>query len=363
MLSRCTVEALRRIESITSIAVIIKNDASKPTLSNSKVWFSASGGWTGRARTAIFSLKLLWFTVSARPDLIWIAHAHFAPVARWLGKLLRVPFVVIGNGVEVWDLRSPGLRNALCEASRLLAISRFTAERMAISAGLPIERMVPFPCTFDPERFTLGPKPASLLARYAIDAATPVILTVARLDSSEMYKGHDQVLRALPAVRAKLPAVRYVLAGRGNDLERLKKLAQELGVADSVIFAGYVPDDELVDHYKLCDVFAMPSKGEGFGIVFLEAAACGKPSIAGNKDGSVDAVLHGELGALVDPDNVDAIARTILQMLTGQHPNRTLYDPDMLRRRVIEEYGFDRFVERLREILAPFDGSEVESRR
>ncbi len=79
--------------------------------------------------------------------------------------------------------------------------------------------------------------------------------------------------------------------------------------------AGYIPEEELNDHYNLCDVFAMPSKGEGFGIVFLEAMACGKPVLAGNKDGSVDALLGGKLGALVDPDDVAQIAETLIAIL------------------------------------------------
>ena len=89
-------------------------------------------------------------------------------------------------------------------------------------------------------------------------------------------------------------------------------MIRELGIESNVTLAGFVPDYELCSHYNLCDLFAMPSKGEGFGIVFLEALACGKPMIAGNKDGSVEAVLNGELGALVDPDNVAEIANAII---------------------------------------------------
>jgi glycosyltransferase involved in cell wall biosynthesis len=87
----------------------------------------------------------------------------------------------------------------------------------------------------------------------------------------------------------------------------------------------------------------MPSKGEGFGIVFLEALGCGRPVIAGNKDGSVDAVLGGRIGALIDPDNVAELEATVTQLLRGTHPNRTLFAPDELRRRAMEAYGYEQF--------------------
>ena len=116
--------------------------------------------------------------------------------------------------------------------------------------------------------------------------------------------------------------------------------------------AGFIPDEELCDYYNLCDVFAMPSKGEGFGIVYLEALACGKPTIGGNQDGAIDALCNGELGVLVDPDNIEQIAQAIVDILQGKHPLPILYQPDLLRQKVIEIYGFDKFKERLALILS-----------
>ena len=129
---------------------------------------------------------------------------------------------------------------------------------------------------------------------------------------------------------------------------------QDRGLTDSVILAGYIPEHELCAFYNLCDVFAMPSKGEGFGIVFLEALACGKPVIAGNKDGSVDAVLNGELGVLVDPESVDEIAKALAGVISKTHPLQILQRPQDLRRGVIDAYGYARFVERVKEIIQPF---------
>jgi len=101
----------------------------------------------------------------------------------------------------------------------------------------------------------------------------------------------------------------------------------------------------------MCDVFAMPSRGEGFGIVYLEALACGKPTLGGNQDGAIDALCHGELGALIDPQDVDAIAQTLIQILQGTYPNPLMYQPEALRQKVIDTFGFVRFQHTLAEVM------------
>jgi glycosyltransferase involved in cell wall biosynthesis len=105
-----------------------------------------------------------------------------------------------------------------------------------------------------------------------------------------------------------------------------------------------------VDHYRMCDVFAMPSKGEGFGIVFLEALACGRPVIAGNCDGSRDAVLDGELGFLVDPDSPEAVAAALMDVLDESVPGPRK-NSDYLRQKTIEAFGKERFRERTGNVL------------
>jgi phosphatidyl-myo-inositol dimannoside synthase len=210
------------------------------------------------------------------------------------------------------------------------------------------------PNTFDLEKFEPGPKPHFLLKRYGLRSDQPVILTVARLASVEQYKGYDQVLRALPAVKHAFADARYILGGRGSDRSRVSKLISELGLTDSVKLAGYIPDYELRAFYNLCDVFVMPSKGEGFGIVFLEALACGKPVIAGNTDGSIDAVLNGQLGILVNPESVDEISTAVIQVLSKTHPLRILQQPEELRLGVIDAYGYNRFVEGIGQMIKPF---------
>ncbi|NEO27474.1 MAG: glycosyltransferase family 4 protein, partial [Kamptonema sp. SIO4C4] len=113
---------------------------------------------------------------------------------------------------------------------------------------------------------------------------------------------------------------------------------------------GFVPDAELGDYYNLCDVFAMPSYGEGFGIVYLEALATGKPVLGVNQDGAVDALCHGKLGALVNPHDVDEIANTLISICQQTYPNSLLYQPQKLRESAIAVYGFSEFTEKLAKI-------------
>ena len=278
-------------------------------------------------------------------------------------SLLGIPFVAIGHGIEVWDLKQGTVWRALRAATAIAAVSTFTRDKMSSALQLPKDAIAILPNTFDPEEFYPDTrKPHFLLARYGLRPNQPVILTISRLASAERYKGYDQILRALAKVRERFPDVRYILGGRGPDRGRVESLVRELGLAENVILAGYVPDHELRSHYNLCDVFAMPSKGEGFGIVFLEAMACGKPVVAGNKDGSLDAVLNGQIGALVDPDSVDEIGLRLLQILAREHPQKLLFDPDALRRKAIEVYGYEQFVTQLQRILQPLTAkSEVPS--
>ena len=354
-LSRFLVRALRECLPDAEIVVFTKNDRSVPDPEENTVTrFSTVGWWAPSQRTAAFTVELLRCAVRERPDLIITTHVNFTPIAHWLKKSFKIPFIALGHGVEVWQIQSIRVRRALRSADRLLAVSEFTRKRMANALSISSNAIEMLPNTFDMQKFELGPKPHFLLKRYGLRHDQPVILTVARLSSVEQYKGYDQVLRALPAVKRVLPDVRYILGGRGPDRSRVLQLISELGVTDSVILAGYIPDYDLSSFYNLCDVFAMPSGGEGFGIVFLEALACGKPVIAGNTDGSVDAVLNGRLGVLVDPGNVDEISMALMQVLSKRRPLQILKQPDALRSGVINAYGYKRFVERVREIIQPF---------
>ncbi|MBD2129878.1 glycosyltransferase [Microcoleus sp. ZQ-A2] len=329
--------------------IFLKHDTSRHRylLDTNNAHFYYAGSWPLSLRTVAFAAQLLGTGLWQRPNLIITTHLNFTVAAYWLKRLTGIPYWTVAHGIEAWNIQHPALQNALREADRILAVSSYTRDRLLQEQNLDPGKISLLPNTFDSNRFQIAPKPSYLLERYGLTLKQPIILTVSRLSSAERYKGYDRVLEALPQIRQVIPDVHYVLVGKGNDRPRIEQLIAQLELQDYVTLAGFVPDDELGDYYNLCDVFAMPSKREGFGIVYLEALACGKPALGGNQDGAIDALCHGELGALVNPDDTDAIAQTLIEILQGTYPNPLIYKPETLRQKVIDTFGFDRFKQTL----------------
>ncbi len=333
--------------------VFLKHDTQPlpqvPYLPNTSFFFA--GQYPSYIRTSAFAAQLIGHGIWQKPDLIIATHLNFTLAGYWLNRFNQTPYWAVAHGIDAWDIENPNLIRALQHADRILAGSNYTRDRLLNEQDLDPEKVVLLSNTFDSDRFQIGCKPNYLLKRHQLKPKQPIILTVARLAGDERYKGYDQILQALPKIRHHIPDIHYVLAGKGSDRPRIEQLITQLNLQDCVTLAGFVPDEELCDYYNLCDVFAMPSKGEGFGIVYLEALACGKPTIGGNQDGAIDALCQGELGALVDPNDIDAIAYTLTQILQGTYANPILYQPQLLRQKVIEIFGFDRFQKTLAELL------------
>lgn len=341
--------ALQRTWPEPAYEVFLKNDAARGSALPG-VRVHASGGVPRRLRTPAFAAAVALRALLDRPRLIVVGHLNFAPVLDWLPRR-RSPFWIVAHGIEAWGVERPALKRALARADCVVSVSRHTERILTEEQGLDPSRLALLPGTFDPELFRPREPSTALMARLGVEPGQPVLLTVARLAGPDRHKGYDVVLEALPAIRARIPGLHYVLVGEGGDRARIEGRVRELGLERCVTLAGSVPDAELPDYYSLCSAFAMPSKREGFGIVYLEAMACGKPAIAGDRDGSRDALLDGEIGVLVDPDDVDGFAAAAVEVLSGTHPNRAIYDPAGLRRRVIECFGPERFRERLGRIL------------
>jgi phosphatidylinositol alpha-1,6-mannosyltransferase len=278
--------------------------------------------------------------------------APAARVLRCLGKLKRVAIAAHGRELllEPWARVGAAQRGydrvrrrELAGADVVLANSRYTAE-LVRGLGAAAERVEVTRCGTDPERFR--PHDASSLRIRLGLGARPIVLTIARLVPR---KGIDSVLAALPLVRQVVPDVTYVVAGEGPDRERLEEIARRLGIADCVRFVGGIADDELPHWYSLGDVFAMPSRGEppdveGFGIVYLEAAACERPVVATRAGGVPDAVLDGVSGLLVEPGDLDGLARTLGELLLD--PARRLELGRRARARVLAELTWEKIAER-----------------
>lgn len=348
-------ERLHEQKNITLNNVIVLNklDSRKPEQLFKASYFSFK--FTGQLpktfQTLAFALKTLITAWQQQPCLIVCGHLNFAPVAYLLHRLLGVPYWILVYGVDAWNIKDPLRCKALQAAEKVISISGYTRDRLMKEQGLPFENISLLPVTFNIDRFQIKPKPGYLLARHNLKACQPVILTVARLADDEQYKGYDQVIRAIALMRQKMPDIHYVLVGKGSDRPRVEALIDSLALKDCVTLTGFVSDQEICDYYNLCDVFAMPSKGEGFGIVYLEALACGKPVVGGNQDGAIDALCHGELGVLVDPDNVDDIACVLTEILQGKSSHPMLYQSEALRQKVDKIYGFESFQANLLALL------------
>lgn len=298
-------------------------------------------------------LKFVWWAVkqSLQQDVIILGHLNLAPIAVLL-KLIasKKKLVIICHGIEVFEPVSGVKKKALQQADHILAVSSFTKQQLVTKQGLPNEKITVFPNTIDPffnfpVDFT---KPAYLQKRYGIAPHEKVIFTLTRLNSNEGYKGYDTLVSILPELVKKNIPFKYILAGKADatELQRMNILIQSFGLEQQVLMPGFIADEEITDHYLLADVFVMPSKGEGFGIVYTEAMACGLPVIAGNKDGSTEALQFGELGTLIDPDNAEQLKDALVQVLHEQH------EPLQVQQRMLKYFSFERFKERLQSVIA-----------
>jgi glycosyltransferase involved in cell wall biosynthesis len=355
--SRYLIDAVRAEAFSKYFSALIKNDLpddipDKWALHN----FNAYGNWPLRLRSARFALGCMRQAWRERPGLIVSTHLNFGPLAMLARRSFGAPYILVAHGIDAWGITNASRKRALLKADLTLAVSNYTRDRLIQEVGLDPDRVKILPNTFAADRFAIAPKPPRLLLRYGLRPDTPVILTVCRLADTECYKGYDQIIKAMPEIVRAVPEARYLLVGKGPDRPRIERLIAEAGVQDAVILAGFVPDEELSEHYNLCDIFAMPSRAEGFGIVYLEALACGKTVLAGNKDGSRDALGGGELGLLVDPDDTAEIAAEIIRVLRREHWRQEIFNPELLRRRVIELFGFEAFKRAVADILGPFLG-------
>ncbi|WP_245894797.1 glycosyltransferase [Nostoc cycadae] len=338
-------QALQNLFPDSRYEVMIKHDleTSSSITYLPQTRFHFAGSLPAKFRTPLFAAQLVGNGLIKKPDLVLATHLNFAVASLILKRLVGIPYWVVAHGIEAWNIKNKYLQTALMEADLILAVSSYTRDRLLKEQNLAPQKVTILPNTFDAHRFQPALKPDYLLAKHHLQPTQSVILTVARLSAGEQYKGYDQVLQALPQIRQSIPNVHYVIVGQGTDRPRIEQLIAQLKLQDCVTLAGFVPDEQLCDYYNLCDVFAMPSKGEGFGIVYLEALACGKAVLGGNQDGAIDALCHGKLGALVNPDDVEAIAQTLTEILMKKHPNSLIYQPDSLRSLVIDTFGFEKF--------------------
>jgi glycosyltransferase involved in cell wall biosynthesis len=248
-------------------------------------------------------------------DLFLSGHLFLYEKCEQLSRQLGVPYDLFVYGIDCWGGRFAERMAGMKNLRKVISISSFTTEQVR-KEGWKGD-VVYFPPLIDTA--TLPELPQHALA----PTGKMVLLTVGRLDAAEQYKGHDAVIRALEIVRREIPNIAYWIAGRGNDMPRLEALAQEKKVDDCTTFWGFVDAPKLAELYAQSDIFIMASRvsldpnkleGEGFGIVFTEAALYDKALIGPNTGGSMDIIDHEVNGLTCDPEDVEAIAATIIRL-------------------------------------------------
>lgn len=307
-------------------------------------------GYGGGIERLLF--VLVSFFQSFKYKTVILGHINLATVGWWIKRMNpSVRLILITHGLEVWKTQHGKKLKVLEEADLILAVSNFTKEKITVlNPSVNPEKIKIFPNTIDPY-FAMPvsfEKPDYLLKRYGLTRSMPVLLTVTRLAFSEKYKGYDKLIEIMPYLLHKNKNLQYLLCGKADRDEqvRVELLIEKGNATGSVKLLGFIKDSELIDHYLLADVFVMQSKKEGFGIVFIEALACGRKVIAGSKDGSSEALLNGQLGKLIDPDNNDELVKGIEEALNDQECNSV-----ELQQKVIDAFGFHKYKARLKSYL------------
>ncbi len=301
---------------------------------------------------AKFAFVIASFLKGLRSRTIILSHLNLLPVARLITAVKpRQKVVMFAHGIEVWDELPAWKTKFLRKKVQIWAVSNFTREKMIMQHHIaPQQIMVLNNCLSPflklPQNFE---KPAYLLDKYEINSQVPVIFTLNRLSASEKYKGYDRVITALGKLKQQQhQAFTYILAGKADETERIRltKLIEANNLVNEVKMIGYLSEEELTPHFLLSDLFIMPSKGEGFGIVFIEAAAHGCKVIGGNLDGSTDALLNGKLGQLINPSEEAEILTAIQKALANKN-----HQPKTQQQTTVQHFGFNSYLSKVKELL------------
>ena len=307
--------------------------------------FVFTGSARGKARFSAAAAR----SARRRAKIILAGHPHLAPVAQ--GARLfsrRAKTIICAHGLEVWEPLSFLRRRALRSADLVLAPSQDTANQLASQQDVAQERIRVLPWALDPQfEALIAAKP---------DPAPPanfpkgrVILTVGRWFADERYKGMDTLITALPRLLTEWPDVQLVAVGEGDDQGWLEQIADGRGVLRHVHFLSGLKYAEIAACYQACEIFALPSRGEGFGLVYLEAMACGKPVIGGAHGGAPEVIDDGKTGYLVQHGDAGQLATSLETLLADPELGREMGARG--RERVEREFRFNVFAKSLKKIL------------
>jgi phosphatidyl-myo-inositol dimannoside synthase len=294
---------------------------------------------------AALNVRAVVEALSYRPHVVLSGHIVTSPANLAVRRLLRTPYVQYLHGREI-AVRPRLAHAAIRGAAAVIAVSSYT-RRLALEHDAAADRV---------HRISPG---VDLIDRSRAPrrSQTPMVVTIARLE--QRYKGHDVLIRALPLVRSRVAEARLVVIGDGPMQPVYEGLARALGLDGSVEFAGALDDaarDRMLDRahvFALTSTLPLDGGGEGFGMVYLEAAVHGLPAVAGNVGGAVDAVVHGETGLLVDPTDHVAVADALTTLLASRETAERLGRAGAERAR---EFAWPTIARRVEDVLLEVAG-------
>jgi phosphatidyl-myo-inositol dimannoside synthase len=307
--------------------------------------FVFTGSARGKARFSAAAAR----AARRRAKLVVAGHPFLAPVAQGARFFARkAKCVVWTHGLEVWEPLSILRRRALHTADLVIAPTNNTANHVARQQGVPQQQIRVLPWALDPQfEALLAAKPAPPLP--ANFPGGRVILTVGRWFADERYKGMDTLITALPRLLTEWPDVQLVAVGEGDDQGWLEQIADGRGVSRHVHFLSGLTYPEIAACYQACEIFALPSRGEGFGLVYLEAMACSKPVIGGAHGGAPEVIDDGKTGYLVEHGDAGQLATSLEALLSDPVLGREMGARG--RERVEREFRFTNFAKALKKIL------------
>jgi len=305
--------------------------------------------FTGAARSKAGFVAAALKAVRRHPKLVLAAHPNLAPIVRGMKILApRMKSIVCTHGVEVWEPLSRGRRTALQRATLVLAPSQATADFVISLQGVAAQRVRVLPWALDPDFETrlIGIGPAQLPADFPQGR---VILTVGRWLATERYKGMDTLIQALPRLLLRWPEVQLAIVGSGDDRDWLQDIARVSGVQRHVHLLSGITYAELSACYAAAEIFALPSRGEGFGFVYLEAMARGKPVIGGAHGGAPEVIRDGVTGYLVSHGDTEQLVTSLDALLSNPELAKQMGEHG--RERVQHEFKFSNFAKNFKKIL------------
>ena len=300
--------------------------------------FQFSGHARDKSQFALAALR----AAGRQPSLVIALHPHLAPIVAAMHLRSRnFRSIVFAHGLEVWHPLGWPRGAALRSSDLVMAPSRDTAQHLIYDQKICVEKVRQLAWGLDPEfearlRAHIPPPLPAMFPEHG-----RIILTVGRWDPAERYKGADTLISALPQVLQTVPDAVLVLVGDGEDRPRLEQLARQSGIADHIHFLYGLSQDALFACYAHCDVFALPSRAEGFGMVFLEAMANSKPVIGGAHGGTPDVVEDGVTGILVRHGEIATLSTALVSLLAD--PTHAADMGARGRQRVQKDYTFERF--------------------